>query len=168
MDGKRTLWVSALLVAAALGLGARAADKGSLHAEVEGFKVTYQPLETPSTGWGTQKEEEWITAFQGTLKSDKPLSYRGVTLAAGTHDVWVAKGNGDWLHLFVGDRDDEDAPRLRSMFKLYEQEQGVDALRFELKLTRRGSKLKFSIFAGRSEGHGNLQVDSGEKQAPKE
>ena len=36
--------------------------------------------------------------------------------------------------------------RLRALFKLYEQEEGVEKLRFDLKLTRRATKLKFSIY----------------------
>ena len=45
------------------------------------------------------------------------------------------------------------------MFRLYETEQGVDSIQFQLKLTRRGSKLKFTILAGRAEAHGNLRID---------
>ena len=92
------------------------------------------------------------------LFSEKPLSYRGKTLAAGSHDLWIEKGKGEWFYLNVGDRDSEGPAGLRAMFKLYEQDEGVENLSFEIKLTRRGSKLKFSLRAGRSEGHGNFQV----------
>ncbi len=137
-----------------------AAAGSQASAEAEGFKVSYKPVTTPKSEWGTEREEEWLTSFQGTLMSEKPISYRGLVLKAGQHDVWIEKGKGEWFQFLVGDRDDEEAPRLRSLFKLYEMESGVDALRFELKLTRNSSKLKFSVFAGSSEGHSNFRVET--------
>lgn len=133
---------------------------GSLAAEAEGFKVSYRTVTTPKAEWGTERETEWFTTFEGDLTSTKPISYRGVVLAPGKHDVWIEKGKGDWFHFLVGDRKDEEAPRLRSMFKLYDKETGVDELRFELKLTKNATTLKFSVLAGSSEGHSNFKIEA--------
>ena len=95
----------------------------------------------------------------GKLHNLKPLAYRGDRLPPGSHDLWIEKGKDEWYHLFVGDREDDEAPRLKTLFKLYEIESGVEKLRFELKLTRKATRLRFSLFAGQSEGHGNLRVE---------
>ena len=84
---------------------------------------------------------------------------------AGKYDVWTERGKADGFHLFIGNKKDDEAPRLRAMFRLYEREEGVAKLTFKLKLTRRATKLKFSLFAGKSEGHGNLRIV---EDAPKE
>ena len=153
-----TLATLGLLLTSAQLDGAGPAPAEQAQAEVEGFQVDYPVIATPETEWGTASEELWITGFRGRLRAAHALSYRGGNLPAGEHDVWVEKGSGEWFHLFVGDRDNEEAPRLRAIFKLYEQEQGAGSLHLELRRTRRGTKLKFSLTAGRSEGHGNFRV----------
>ena len=153
------------LIASALFLNASdvtasplAPKKKSVSVEAEGFKLRYKSVATPEGSWGSGKEESWILGFEGGIECKKGLSYRNRTLDPGKYDVWVERGKGEWYYLYVGDRDNEEAPRLRAMFKIYEQEQGVDRLEFQLKLTRKGTKLKFSLLAGQSEGHGNFKI----------
>ncbi|MEE8142481.1 MAG: hypothetical protein V3T77_05230, partial [Planctomycetota bacterium] len=137
-----------------------AAESPRLSSQVPGFKAGYARVTTPSEEWGGAQEGKWVREFQGTLKSEQALAYREKSILPGNHDMWVEKGSGDWFHLFIGNKKNEEATRLRAMFRLYEKEEGVEQLRFELKLTRKGKKLKFSIYAGKSEGHGNLRVVS--------
>lgn len=126
---------------------------------VEGFETVYESIATPSgESADSQPIETWLTGFQAVLTSRQGLAYRDGVLPPGTHDVWVEKGKGEWFHLVVGRRADEDTPRLRAMFRLYEQEKAVKEVGFALKLVSKGTKLKFSLTAGSFEGHGNLRV----------
>lgn len=149
------LFVCALVVAAD---SPKTGDGNELNAKVDGFQASYGAVKTPKSDWEQEKDAEWVTRFRGSVATEKTIAYRGRELAPGSHDLWVEKGRGDWFYLYVGDRSDEEKPQLRAMFKLYEQEEGVEDLQFELKLTRRSSKLKFSLKAGRSEGHGNFRI----------
>ena len=153
-----------VLVCAAATFGATPAKKAAWGQEtVDGFKLSYGMIATPADDWGTDQEGTWVSGLSGTLHTEKPLSYRKQTLPPGQYDFWVEKGKGDWFYLFVGDRENEEAERLRAMFKLYEQESGVEKLEVKLKLTRRATKLKFSVLAGKSEGHGNFRIGSSGK-----
>lgn len=155
--GVRTLGLTLSFILGFLGL-ALAGSNADKQATVEGFSARYSKIDTPEAGWGTPQEEGWIAAFAGKLQCETKIAYRGVTLQPGAYDVWIEKGKAEWFHLFVGTKSDETAPRIKALFRLYEQEQGVPELEFKLKLTRRATKLKFSIFAGKSEGHGNLRI----------
>ena len=148
-------WV-VLFAALALLSGAAAAKKESV--KVEGFAGSYSATETPSDDWGSKAEEKWVLGFEGKIETEKTLAYRSDVLPPGKYDMWAEKGKNNWCYFFIGKKDKAESPRLRAMFKLYEQEEGVEKLRFDLKLTRRATKLKFSISAGRSEGHGNLRI----------
>lgn len=154
----RTACLLPILAVLALASFARSEESKPGNVSVEGFSATFQEVLTPEEGWGTSQEVEWLTSFVGTLRSEKALTYRQDKLAPGTHDVWIEKGKGDWFHLLIGKKQDSEAPRLKAMFRLYEQEKGVKALSFKLKLTRKATKLKFSVFVGTSEGHGNLRI----------
>lgn len=145
-----------LIIAMGLLMGAAAAEKESV--KVDGFAGTYVATETPANDWGTDAEEKWILGFTGQVETEKTLAYRSDVLPPGKYELWAEKGKNDWCYFFIGTKDNEETPRLRAMFKLYEQEEGIEKLRFDLKLTRRATKLKFSISAGRSEGHGNLRI----------
>lgn len=159
MEVKKTYQAGAwLLLLAAFGLltGAATAEKKSV--KVDGFSGSYTATATPEKDWGNAAEEKWILGFSGRIETEKTLAYRSGVLPPGKYDLWAEKGKNDWCYFYVGTREDDEAPRLKAMFKLYEQEEGVEELRFDLKLTRRATKLKFSISAGRSEGHGNLRI----------
>ena len=145
-----------LVAAMVLATGAVSAKKESV--KVEGFAGTYSAADTPSEDWGSEEEEKWVLGFQGQIETEKTLAYRSDMLPPGKYDMWAEKGKNNWYYFFIGKKNEEEAPRLRALFKLYEQEEGVEKLRFDLKLTRRATKLKFSISAGRSEGHGNLRI----------
>ncbi len=153
---RRTGAFVALIAAMALLAGAAAAKKESV--KVKGFAGSYSATETPSEDWGSESEEKWIVAFSGQIETEKTLAYRSDVLPPGKYDMWAEKGKNNWCYFFIGKKSEEESPRLRAMFKLYEQEEGVEKLRFDLKLTRRATKLKLSISAGRSEGHGNLRI----------
>ncbi|MGE3165287.1 MAG: hypothetical protein AB7O52_10320 [Planctomycetota bacterium] len=130
---------------------------------VPGFVAKFTPCDTPEAAWGTAQEETWVTSLKGTLTIEKSIGYRQDTIAPGTYDFWIEKGKGDWFHLVIGRADDQEFPRINAAFRLYEQEKGVKQLDFQLKLTRKETKLKFSVFAGTSEGHGNLRIVSADE-----
>lgn len=109
---------------------------------VTGFIAKYTSCETPEGGWGTDQEEKWITGLKGTLRTERAIGYRQDVLEPGTYEFWIEKGKGDWFHLVIGQPTDEAAPRLRAAFRLYEQDKGVRELDFQLKLTRKETKLK--------------------------
>lgn len=125
---------------------------------VEGFSARFDPIATPEAQWADGSAQTWLQAFRGELLTEKVLAYRGGVLPTGRHQMWVEKGKGEWFHFFIGNKEDSNQPRLKALFRLYELEKGVEALRLELKLTGRKTKLKFSIFVGRNEGHGNLRI----------
>ncbi|MEM7168009.1 MAG: hypothetical protein AAF581_21330 [Planctomycetota bacterium] len=155
------LWTAmASSVAGAAASPGAAGDKkeAAQRVAVEGFSAEYSAVPTPQAQWADGSVETWLRAFRAQLHNEKTLAYRGNVLPAGRHQVWIEKGTGEWFHLFVGDKNDSDRPRLKALFRLYELEKGVSSMRLELKLTGRKTKLKFSLFAGKHEGHGNLRI----------
>ena len=147
-----------------------AKEEAATKATVEGFVGSYRASATPKAEWGDAKKElDWIAAFEGKFENEKALSYRGKVLPKGTHEMWVETGKAEWLYLVIGNRKDDKAPRIRAMFRIYgDQKEGVEKINFELKLRRKKTKLKFSIRAGKSEAHGNLNIlpeESQERQA---
>ena len=147
------------------------AQEESKKATVEGAVLSYGKLETPSEGWGTEQEQSWFEGKVGKIKTEFPLAYGKGMLPPGHYDVWLEKGKGGWFYMIIGEKpksnpksDDEKPTMLRARFKLYPKQEGVTERRFELKLTNRSSKLKFSILAGRSEGHGNFRIVKEEKE----
>lgn len=136
-------------------------------ATVEGFTVLYNRIETPRDQWNeANSAKDWFGSVTGQLKSSHALSYRKVTVPAGTHDVWIEAGDNGWYYLRVGHRKDAEQPRLKAAFKLYEEEDGVERLDLTLKLVSKGKKLKFSVRAGAWEGHGNLRIQKKDSKEP--
>ncbi len=128
-------------------------------AKVEGVELSYNPIATPEADWGGDyKPGDWYEQVAGKFVTEKTLAYRKVTLEPGTYDLWLEAGKGRNFYLIIGDRKDKEAPRIRAIFKPYGQEKGVEQLKFELKLVRKKTKLKFSIRAGDTEGHGNIRI----------
>ncbi|MCA8961914.1 MAG: hypothetical protein KDC38_15420 [Planctomycetes bacterium] len=150
-----------LVCAATLGFWstptpARAAEESS---KVEGVEVQYQAPGTPKEEWDEDRSAmDWMSRFRGRIESERRLAYRKVELAPGKYDVWVEKGKEDWFYFVIGQRADEESPRIRAQFRLYKMEKGVEAMRLDLKLVRKATKLKFSLLAGNLEGHGNLRI----------
>lgn len=144
---------------ASLARAEEAGAAGPATASVEGFEIEYQPLPAPD-GADAEVTGDTLLAFRGSLSSEHPLAYRGNELAPGQHDVWIERGKGEWFYLIIGSREEDEAPRLRALFRLYEQEDGVERLEFRLKLVSRATKLKFSLLHGHFEGHGNLRIVS--------
>ena len=165
----RVLWIGALLLASGLVLSsARADSRGERFvadddfdavSKVEGFSLDYRAVPTPRAEWeGDRSIDDWFDRFAGRLTTKKVLAYRKSELPPGSHDVWIEAGKKDWWILWIGNRLDPEKPRLKAQFKLYEEEEGVEALSFELKLVRKATKLKFSVRGGLFEGHGNLRI----------
>lgn len=152
-------WICVWAVWCLAALSGGVALAAESEASVDGFKVRYAELSTPKAEWDEESAPaDWFARFKGRLESSKPLTYRKATLPPGKHDVWVEKGKGEWFYLVIGARADDESPRLKAQFKLYDQDSGVDTLRLDLKLVRKATKLKFSIRAGKVEGHGNLRI----------
>ena len=134
----------------------------SASSSVEGAKLTYKELSTPESSWGEEAEQKWMATFEGELVTEYEISYRGVVLPAGRHAVWSEKGKDGWYFLNVGTRAKGEAEkppaRLRARFKLHPQKEGSATRQMSLKLTHKATKLKFSLRAGASEGHGNFRI----------
>lgn len=144
----------------AFALGPEKKPELSRTAEVEGFAARYNEVATPRADWDEDyAATDWFRAFKGKLKIEHAISYRRVTLDPGEYDVWIEQGEKEWFYLRIGTRSDEEQPRIKATFKLYDEDEGVEKLDLSLKLVSKGKKLKFSIRAGMYEGHGNLRVD---------
>ena len=122
------------------------------------FELKFNRVATPKEEWGTESEADWLLQVSGKLKAPDALSYRKAKIPAGTYDLWIERGKGEWFYVYVGDRDDESADRLRALLKLYEREEGEEEAAVELKLTAKGKKLRLSFFSGKSEGRCHLRL----------
>lgn len=155
-------WVSVVLLGALVAFSALRTAANQLESQrkfsIDGFEAVYSVVETPRDQWESDRVGEWAKQFGGKLKTTAALAYRKTVLPPGNHDMWIEKGKDEWYHLVIGAREDKDAPRLRTQFKFFSSEDGAESLSFALKLTGKGKKLKYSIQAGKYEGHANLHV----------